>query len=96
MSADEIRKLAGSKVIANCCGKKRGANTPCSVCYENNDGTCEEQEAIHSALLDFAAMVERATAKRGEYNVNYGRVDFEFDTAMVDEIDYILTGKEAE
>lgn len=53
-------------------------------------------EHVIDQLRYASEVVGRAWAEHGQYSVKYRRVDNEFDTAMVDEIDYILTGKEAE
>lgn len=85
MSADEIKALAQQSFVDGMASHRAG--------LLDMEVRCKQYAA---ALLSFAVMVERANERRGEFAVNYGRVDYEFDTAMVDEIDYILTGKEAE
>ena len=49
--------------------------------------------SIAATMLRYAAdVVKRANERRGMYSVNYGRIDYEHDSAIVDEIDYILFG----
>lgn len=73
---------------------------------ENKIYTAEELRAESAELVDMlgehnmtasmlryaADLVERANERRGAFAVNYGRVDYESDSAIVDEIDYILHG----
>lgn len=50
---------------------------------------------IHETIpmLKYAAeVIKRANERRGTFAANYGRIDYETDSAIVDEIDYVLRG----
>lgn len=80
MSADEIRELVYTlKVWREECGVH-----PVHI--------WDAHVEMESALLAYAATVERANKRRGMFAANYGRIDYECDSAIVDEIDYILRG----
>lgn len=64
MSADEIRSLVKSRVLANFCGKEHLDGAPCTECFDNSERICQDKEAIKSALLNFAAIVERCSHLR--------------------------------
>lgn len=43
-------------------------------------------------LVNAAEMRERAEEVRARHSLYYGRVDYEIETVVVDEVDYILHG----
>lgn len=59
MSADEIRRLVESQVLVNFCGGKHLDGEPCSECFDHSEHICQDKEAIKSALLAYAKMMER-------------------------------------
>ena len=49
---------------------------------------------IIEMLRQAAEMRERAEEVRAIYSLYYGKIDYEINTAIVDEVDYILYGDE--
>lgn len=52
------------------------------------------RERVALMLKQSAEMHERAEEVRARHSLYYGRVDYENETAIVDEVDYILRGAE--
>ena len=92
-TAQEMRALAESKAIVKLHCKSGNLLPRCREwCPADDAKKCQDADDIRAALRYAAEMVERANERRGMFAVNYGRVDYEHDDAIVDEIDYILSG----
>lgn len=100
MSADEIRKLAESSALESACGFAIDNDCCGNACDDDEIRECQQKKDIRSALLDYAAMVERCENVRT--NLESNRKNYanrkecgslmETNNDEIEMLDYILRG----
>ena len=74
--------------------KESGFDGEIILTVKQSDGSYKEYHGddIIEMLRQASEMRERAEEVRSRHSLYYGKIDYEHETAIVDEVDYILRG----